>query len=102
MLDPFGVLFDEDGLVAVQMPVLLFRPKHSRMGEENTRVLAAGLPQPPQVQYVSGGHFVLTDICPAALKQQAPEVCEDAQGVDRAAVQADIKVKVAEFFRNRL
>ncbi|CCV15914.1 alpha/beta fold hydrolase [Mesorhizobium sp. STM 4661] len=102
LLDPFGVLFERDGLVAVKMPVLLFRPKQSRLGEENTRALVAGLPQPPRVQYVPGGHFVLTDICPVALMKQAPEVCEDAQDVDRAAVQADIEVKIAQFFRDRL
>ena len=102
LLDPFGVLFEQEGLVAVNMPVLLFRPKQSSLGEENTHALVEGLPHPPQVHYVPGGHFVLTDICPTALKQEAPEVCQDAQGIDRAAVQAEIEVKIAQFFRDRL
>jgi predicted dienelactone hydrolase len=63
LLDPFDVLFDRDGLTEVNMPVLLIRPKQSKMGEANTRALEAGLPQPPKLEHVPGGHFIFTDIC---------------------------------------
>jgi len=102
LLDPFGVLFDRDDLTEVNMPVLLFRPKQSRQGEENTRSLAVGLPQPPQLQYVPGGHFIFADICPPALKAEAPEACEDAPGVDRAAIHRDIEAQIVAFFRDSL
>lgn len=70
LLDPFSVLFNRDGLKEVRMPVFLFRPKHSLLGEDNTRGLIADLPVSPPLQYVRGGHFVFTDICPRLLCQR--------------------------------
>lgn len=102
LLDPFAVLYQRDDLTAVSMPVLLFRPKQSRLGEENTRSLAASLPQPPQLQYVPGGHFIFTDICSPALRAEAPRVCVDAEGVDRAATHADVEAEIVKFFRSIL
>lgn len=102
LLDPLAVLFQRDDLTAVSMPVLLFRPKQSDLGEENTRTLSAGLPQAPQFQYVPGGHFIFTDICSPALRTQAPEVCMDAQDVDRAATHADVEAEITQFFRGAL
>jgi pimeloyl-ACP methyl ester carboxylesterase len=55
LLDPFAVLFPRNRLTAVSMPVLVFRPKQSGLGEENTKALVSGLPLPPQLQYVPGG-----------------------------------------------
>jgi hypothetical protein len=68
------------------------------VNDHNLEALIAGLPHPPKVDYVSGGHFVMTDVCPRALKSDVPALCNDAQGVDRAATQADIERKIAEFF----
>lgn len=102
LLDPFAVLFPRDGLIAVSMPVLLFRPKQSRLGEENTQALASGLPQPPQLQYVPGGHFIFTDVCQPELKAKAPDVCSDEQSIDRAAIHADIEAEIVKFLRSRL
>lgn len=102
LLDPFGVLFQRDDLTAVSVPVLLFRPKQSGQGEENTRSLVTNLPQPPQLQYVPGGHFIFTDICSPALRAEAPGVCVDAKGVDRAAIHADVEAEIVKFFRSIL
>lgn len=102
LLDPLGVPFGPDGLSAVTVPVLLFRPKMSEMGEENTLALARGLPQAPTIHDVAGGHFVLMDVCPPVLKAEAPEVCDDAPGVDRAATHADMNAQIAKFFRDNL
>lgn len=60
--------------------------------------LIGGLPSPPKVDYVSGGHFVMTDVCPAALQSVGPEVCNDGQDVDRAAIQVEIERQIAAFF----
>ncbi|MBA8879689.1 alpha/beta hydrolase family protein [Phyllobacterium myrsinacearum] len=102
LLDPLSVLYDQDGLRNVKAPVFLFRPKHSKLGEENTRGLVKHLPVSPPLQYVPGGHFVFADICPPALKAEAPDVCEDAKGVDRAAIHREVETKVAAFFRDNL
>ena len=102
LLDPFAVLFQRDDLTAVNMPVLLFRPKQSKLGEENTRMLVANLPQPPQLQYLPGGHFIFADICSPRLQAEAPEVCVDAQGVDRALAHAIAEAGIVKFFRSNL
>ena len=102
LLDPFAVLFTPTGLTSVKIPTLVFRPKQSDLGEENLNALIAGLPYPPKVVYVSGGHFVMTDVCPPALKAAAPEVCDDEQGVDRAAIQTDIEGQIVAFFHSKL
>lgn len=102
LLDPFAVLYTPTGLAAVKIPTLVFRPKQSDLGEENLNALIGGLPYPPSVDYVSGGHFVMTDVCPPALKSIAPEVCNDAQDVDRAAIQAEIERQIAAFFNSNL
>jgi predicted dienelactone hydrolase len=102
LLDPFAVLFDREGLKLVNMPVLLFRPKQSKQGEENTIVLVTALPQVPTLRYVPGGHFIFADICAQALRTEAPEVCDDPQGVDRAAVHAEVEAQTVKFFHDNL
>ena len=102
LLDPLAMLFQRDELAAVTMPILLVRPQQSRLGEDNVRLLMTSLPQPPQLRPVAGGHFIFTDICSPALRAEAPEVCEDAAGIDRAAIHADFSAVIVDFFRNTL
>src|SRR5207244_1315450 len=87
LLEPFGAVFDRDGLRPVDMPVLLYRADHSDLAAEgNIFALAAALPRQPQQRSTPGGHFVFVDPCPAVVEAEAPAVCRDAAGVDRAAV----------------
>jgi len=102
LLDPFAVLYTPAGLAAVKIPTLVFRPKQSDLGEENLDALIGGLPYPPKVDYVSGGHFVIVDICPPAVQAEAPEICSDPPGVDRAAVHTEIETTISKFFRENL
>jgi predicted dienelactone hydrolase len=103
LLDPYAVLFQQHELTAVTMPVLVFRPKESELpGEANAFSLVAALPQPPQFQTVPGRHFIFTDVCPAPLQSSAPEVCQDPDGVDRAAVHAAVETQIARFFDDNL
>ena len=102
LLDPFAVLFTPTGLAAVKIPTLVFRPKQSDLGEKNLNALIAGLPYPPKVDYMPGGHFTLTDVCPPALELAVSEVCKDAQSVDRAAIQIEIERQIAAFFHSNL
>ncbi|BBK37835.1 dienelactone hydrolase [Allostella sp. ATCC 35155] len=102
LLDPFAVLFGKDGLAGVRTPVLLVRPRDSSLGEDNVRSLADGLPRPPQLERVPGGHFIFVDICPAALSAEAPELCRDAAGVDRTSVHSDVEAAIVRFLRANL
>lgn len=102
LLDPLGVPFTRDGLSDVTQPVLLYRPRQSKLGEANARGLTGALPRLPQLQFVPGGHFIFTDTCPPALKAEAPILCEDAPSIDRAAIRSEVAAKVATFFRDNL
>lgn len=102
LLDPFAVLFGKDGLAGVQPPVLLVRPGRSALGEENVGSLTDGLPRPPELERVPGGHFVFVDACAPALRAEAPEICQDAAGVDRASVHSDVETAIVRFLRTNL
>src|SRR5260370_39013657 len=86
-MEPFGALFDQNGLRSVEMPVLLYRAEQSDLAAEgNILALAAGLPRPPRQQITPGGHFIFVDPCPALVETAAPAACKDAAGVDRIAI----------------
>jgi predicted dienelactone hydrolase len=103
LLDPFGVPFQPDGLSAVTMPVLIFRPESSEFpGEGNAIGLAGALPHPPQYQTVPGGHFIFMDVCTPVMQSASPAACHDPAGVDRPTVHAGIEAKTAQFFHDHL
>jgi len=103
LLDPYAVLFQQPELVAVTMPVLIFRPNQSELpGEANAIGLAKALPHPPQLQNIPGSHFVFVDTCPAALKSASPEVCQDPPSVDRTAIHTTIEKEIADFLSKNL
>jgi predicted dienelactone hydrolase len=103
LLDPFAAPFQRQDLLAVTMPVLLFRPDRSELpGEANAIGLKAALPHPPQFETVPGGHFIFVDVCPPFLQAASPEVCQDPPGIDRAVIHRGIEAKIATFFHDHL
>jgi predicted dienelactone hydrolase len=103
LMDPYAVLFQRPELVAVSMPVLIFRPNQSELpGEANATGLAASLPHAPQFQSIPGNHFVFADICPPALAAASPDVCRDPPGVDRAAIHEAVEAQIIDFFGKNL
>ena len=104
IVDPLDV-FDAAGLRAVTAPVQLWA---SALGGEGvalagTEALRQSLPQPPQWHAGQGaGHFAFLPPCPPALAQEAPEVCADAPGFDRAAFHARFNDAVRAFLQQRL
>jgi predicted dienelactone hydrolase len=103
LMDPLAAPFYRDGLTSVNMPVLLYRPERSALkAEGNALALAAALPRAPRQQTVPGGHFVFVDPCPRLLQAEAPDVCQDPPGVDRAAVHRRLETEIAEFLRDNL
>lgn len=100
LFEPFGAPFQGSGLASVDVPVLIYRALQSDLrAAGNALALARNLPKPPQQAEVPGSHFVFVDPCPAALAEQAPQICADPAGVDRAAVQARVKREVTAFLR---
>ena len=103
LMEPWGALFDRNGLTSVTMPTLLYRAEGSDLkAEGNILALAAALPHPPRQETVPGGHFIFVDSCPPALQAEAPAVCKDAPAVDRAAVHRRIEVEIGDFLRRSL
>ncbi len=103
LMEPFGALFDQNGLKSVEMPTLLYRAQSSDLkADANIFALATALPRPPRQETTPGGHFIFVDPCPAALATEAPEICKDAPGVDRAAIHRRIETEIADFLRRNL
>jgi predicted dienelactone hydrolase len=103
LMEPWGALFDRNGLTSVAMPTLLYRAESSDLkAEGNILALATALPHPPRQETVPGGHFIFVDPCPPALEAEAPAACKDAPAVDRAAVHRRIEVEIGDFLRRNL
>lgn len=103
LMEPFGALFDRDGLTSVGMPTLVYRADSSNLkADGNILALAAALPHPPRQETVPGGHFIFFGPCPPAVAADAPAACKDAPGVDRAAVHRRIEVEIGDFLRGNL
>ncbi|BBO13918.1 dienelactone hydrolase [Bradyrhizobium sp. TM102] len=103
LLEPWGSLFDRTGLMSLDMPTLLYRAESSALqADGNILALAEALPHPPRLETVPGGHFIFFGPCPPALEADAPAVCKDAPGIDRAAIHRRIKVEIGEFLRRNL
>jgi predicted dienelactone hydrolase len=103
LMEPWGALFDRNGLTSVDMPTLLYRAEGSDLkADGNIFALAAALPHPPRQELVPGGHFIFFGPCPPALEADAPAVCKDAPGVDRAAVHRRIEAEIGDFLRRKL
>jgi predicted dienelactone hydrolase len=103
LMEPFGALFDRNALKSVEMPVLLYRAKRSDLAAEgNIFALAAGLPRPPRQEVTEGGHFIFVDPCPLLLETEAPAICKDSLGIDRAALHRRMESEIAIFLRQNL
>ncbi|WP_256988655.1 alpha/beta hydrolase family protein [Bordetella genomosp. 9] len=104
LMDPLAMMFDAPGLSAVRVPTLLFRPRDDSYlaSARNSLAIASGLPAVPAVHVVPGNHFVFVDPCPAAIAAEAPMICQDAPGVDRAAIHRQIEQDILDFLRAKL
>jgi predicted dienelactone hydrolase len=104
LMDPLAIPFDAEALAAVRMPVLLIRPASDDYlkAEANAASVAASLPQPPLQVTVPGSHFVFIDPCPPEMAARLPALCQDAPGIDRAAIHRQIESEISDFLRRRL
>lgn len=104
LMDPLAILFDQESLASVKVPVLLFRPQDGSFlkAKANALAVAENLPSPPEHIIVPGAHFVFIDPCPDELAEEAPMICKDAADIDRAAIHQGIERDVADFLRRQL
>jgi predicted dienelactone hydrolase len=103
LLEPYGALFDRAGVQSVHVPALLYRAEQSDLaGQGNVLALAADLPQPPEMKATPGSHFIFVDPCPSVVEKEAPAICKDAPGIDRAAFHKRLETDVAAFLEKTL
>lgn len=104
LMDPLAILFDRDGLAPVRMPTLIVRPEDDSYlrSAGNALALVGALPAPPQQIVVPGRHFIFLDPCPAPLAETAPLLCQDAPGIDRAAIHRRLEAEISAFLRSAL
>ena len=103
LLEPYGALFDREGLQVPQIPALLYRATQSDLANEgNVLAVAAALPRAPELKATPGGHFMFVDPCPPLVAREAPAICTDAPGIDRATFHTRLEADVAAFFEQAL
>jgi predicted dienelactone hydrolase len=103
LMEPYGAPFERNGLASLDLPILIYYALQSDLrAEGNALALARALRRPPQQVAVPGSHFVFVDPCPRILEAQAPEVCNDPTGVDRAAIHERLRREISDFLRANL
>ena len=98
-------LFGPGSLKAVTIPIQLWRASNDEQvpDEWNTAIVRSELGKPPEEHLVaSAGHFAFLPPCPDALAKQAPQICTDSAGFDRAAFHRDFNATVVRFFTRNL
>ncbi|WP_394354759.1 alpha/beta hydrolase family protein [Aquipseudomonas alcaligenes] len=105
LLAPLGLLFDQQELAQVRVPVLLYSGDHDQVLalQRNAGALRRSLPLTPEYRLLPGaGHFVFMAPCTVEMAQLLPYLCEDAEGVDRAAIHHALSLDAARFFTENL
>lgn len=104
LMDPLAMMFEASGLSTVGVPTMLYRPQDDAYlgSERNSLAVMSGLPITPALHIVSGNHFVFIDPCPASIAASAALICQDAPGIDRAAIHRQIDHEVVDFLRTNL
>lgn len=101
LADPLNEFPAPGNLTNVKAPMQLWASEFGGDGvlPETTPALANMLPQKAEFHLVSGAaHFAFLAPCSAALTQDAPQLCVDAKGFDRAAFHKQLDERVLEFF----
>lgn len=102
---PLSLVFDKAGLKDVRTPVFLYAASQDRvlLPDENARRIKPLLPNLDAYREIEGaGHYVFLAPCSAALAKDAPQICADPPGVDRAAVHRRIGEDAVAFFDRTL
>lgn len=101
VMAPLGVFFGPSAFDAVTAPVHLTFSTADEvlLPAENAAPVRDGLKTLEGVDEVANaGHSVFIAPCPASLAAEAPAICNDPRGVDRAAVHAKVSAAAVSFF----
>lgn len=104
VMAPLSVMFDAKGVADIKIPLKVYKASDDQelRNPWNTDHLLSVLP--PNVEHgeVKGGHFVFLPPCGTALAASTPEICTDAEGVDRAGIHAKLNIEIVDFFNRTL
>ena len=100
LLEPYGAVLERKSLGSLDLPILIYAASQSDLRPEgNALALAKALPRLPQQVTVPGSHFVFVDPCSPIMAAQAPDVCRDPPGTDRAAIHQRFRREIVDFLR---
>lgn len=99
-----GYAFSKEGLSGVSTPIQLWRAENDQVtpNQWDGDIVKGDLPKPPEDHLVANaGHFDFLAPCSEALAKLAPEICQSADGFDRAAFHKEFDKAIVEFFKAR-
>ena len=105
IVDPVPVVFTQENLSAVKIPLQFWRAELGGPGVgdgSGTARVADSLPGKPEIHVVPAGHFAFLAPCSPELATAIPRICTDRAGFDRAAFHRDFNASVVRFFREHL
>jgi predicted dienelactone hydrolase len=98
-------LFGPGSLKDVKIPIQLWRAGDDEQVPDdwNTALIRRELPTAPEEHVVPrAGHYAFLPPCSDSLTKQAPQICTDAAGFDRAAFQHAFNSEMVAFFKKTL
>ena len=98
-------LFGPGSLKAVTIPIQLWRASNDDQVPDawNTALIRRELLRPAEEHVVArAGHYAFLPPCSDALVRQAPQICSDDAGFDRATFHRDFNREVVAFFKKTL
>ena len=105
VMAPQAIPFDAQALAAIDRPVFLYHGERDDVlrPDENAARIAPLLPTLVRSVEVPGAdHWVFIAPCSETLAREAGRICRDPEGVDRAAVHAQVNADALAFFRRAL
>lgn len=105
VMAPLSLAFDKAGIASINRPVFLYYGQDDHVLNPKYNVLHIA----PSIRTLVGikmipkaGHYVFLSPCSPQLAREAPDICIDPPGVDRAAVHRQIDADALAFFRKTL
>lgn len=105
VMAPQAIPFGEEELAAIDRPVFLYHGEHDRVlrpSENAQRIAPLIATLERSVVVPKADHWVFLAPCSAELARAIGELCRDPEGVDRAAVHAQVNADALAFFRRAL
>ena len=105
VMAPLSLVFDKSGIAAINRPVFLYygQDDHVLNPKYNVLHIAPSIKRLVGIKMIpKAGHYVFLSPCSPQLTMEAPDICVDPSGVDRAAVHQQIDTDALAFFRKTL